>query len=248
MGFRKQLNYAQKTCLGRCGKLMQQTSMIHPGARIGVALSGGVDSWVMTMVLMLRQRIVPFDFELMILHVNPGFDPRNHHPLRSWLRDNPVAAHVEVTQTGPRSHDPGHTKSPCFLCSWERRKILFNLCRKYRLTHLALGHNSDDLAATFFMNLMQTGRVEGLSARESFFEGRLTVIRPLLMVEKKYIRNAASRWSLPVWANPCPSAQTAKRAQMEEILNSLYRKDRIYRKNIINALKRWQLDLNLQFN
>lgn len=219
--------------------------MIHPGARIGVALSGGVDSWVMTRTLLLRQRIVPFKFELMILHVNPGFDPNNHSPLFDWLVKNGVASHIETTEIGPEAHRSGNTKSPCFLCSWERRKILFNLCKKYRLSHLAFGHNSDDLAATFFMNLMQTGRVDGLSARESFFRGELTVIRPLLMIEKKYIANAARRWDLPVWDNPCPSASTSKRAEIETILDSLYKKNNIYRKNIINALKKWQLDLSL---
>lgn len=222
---------------------MQQTSMIHPGARIGVALSGGMDSWVMTKVLLLRQRIVPFNFEIMILHINTGFDAKNHSPLSDWLHRNNIASHIETTNIGPKAHQPGNTKSSCFICSWERRKILFNLCQKYRLTHLAFGHNSDDLAATFFMNLMQTGRVDGLSPKESFFKGELTVIRPLLSVEKKSIRNAAARWNLPFWKNPCPSASTGKRAQFEEILASLYAKNKIYRKNIINALKRWQLDL-----
>lgn len=245
MGFRKKLNFAQKTCLGRCGKLMQQTAMIRPGARIGIALSGGVDSWVMTMVLLLRQRIVPFDFEVMILHVNPGFAPQNHSPLLSWLEENGVASHIETSCIGPKAHQPGNTKSACFICSWERRKILFNLCHKYNLSHLAFGHNSDDLTATFFMNLTQNGRVDGLSPRESFFKGDLTVIRPLLMVEKKYIRGAARKWDLPVWENPCPSAATSRRARVEETLALLYAKNRIYRKNITNALKRWQLDLIL---
>lgn len=245
MGFRKKMNFAQKTCLGRCGKLMQQAAMIKPGARIGVALSGGVDSWVMTQVLLLRKSIVPFDFEIMILHVNPGFDQQNHSPLLSWLDEKGVASHIETSRIGPQAHNPGNTKSPCFICSWERRKILFNLCRKYRLSHLAFGHNSDDLAATFFMNLMQTGRVDGLSAKESFFRGSLTVIRPLLTVEKKYISNAARKWGLPVWENPCPSAGNSSRARIEETLGLLYSRNKIYRKNIINALKRWQLDLIL---
>ena len=223
---------------------MQQTSMINPGARVGVALSGGSDSWVMVKVLLLRKKIVPFDFEIIILHINPGFDPANHFPLIAWLGRHPVASHIEVTDTGPRAHLPANTKSPCFICSWERRKILFNLCRKYRLTHLAFGHNAEDLTATFFMNLMQTGRVDGLSAKESFFKGKLTVIRPLLMVEKKYINNAARKWELPVWNNPCPSSPISKRAQIQGILDALYKDNRLYRKNIMNALRRWQLDLN----
>lgn len=244
MSIRKKLNFAQKTCLGQCGKLMQETAMIHPNARIGVAVSGGADSWVMLKVLLLRQKIVPFDFEIMLLHVNPGFDSQGHLPLLHWLNQHQMAAHVVKTNIGPTAHQPWQTKSPCFLCSWERRKILFNLCRRYQLTHLALGHNADDLAATFFMNLLQTGKVNSLSPGESFFNGKLKVIRPLLMVEKKYIRNAAARWELPVWNNPCPSAENAGRARMENLLGRLCSENKIYRKNIINGLKRWQLDFN----
>lgn len=243
MGFRKKLNYAQKICLGRCGKLMQQTGMLRPGARVGIAVSGGVDSWVMTRVLMIRQRIVPFNFQIILLHVNPGFYPGNHQPLMDWLRENPLPSHIQSTDIGPRAHNPDNTKSPCFLCSWNRRKVLFDLCRKYSLTHLALGHNSEDLAATFFMNLIQTSRVDGLSAREDFFQGRLTLIRPLLLVEKKYIRNAARRWELPVWENPCPSAGASKRTEMEEMLEVLSMGNKKKRQNILNAFKRWQLDL-----
>jgi len=243
MGIRNNLNYAQKICLGRCGKLMQQTGMLRPGARVGIAVSGGVDSWVLARVMMIRQKIVPFAFEIILLHVNPGFDPGNHEPLVDWLQVNPLPGHIQSTNIGPMAHHPQNTKSPCFLCSWNRRKILFDLCRKYNITHLALGHNAEDLAATFFMNLIQTSRVDGLSAREEFFQGRLTLIRPMLLVEKKYIRNAARRWELPVWENPCPSAGASKRTEMEKKLDVLSGGDKKKRQNILNAFKRWQLDL-----
>ena len=83
---------------------MQTTSMIHPGARIGVAVSGGVDSWVLLNVLHLRQRIVPFKFEIMALHINPGFDPENHAPLLEWLEREGVAGHVELSDHGLVAH------------------------------------------------------------------------------------------------------------------------------------------------
>ncbi len=222
---------------------MQQTGMLSPGARIGVAVSGGVDSWVLARVLMLRKKIVPFSFELILLHINPGFEPDNHHPMEKWLQANPLPAHIQLSDIGLQAHKPGNTKSPCFLCSWNRRKILFDLCRRYSLTHLAFGHNAEDLAATFFMNLIQNSRVDGLAAREDFFQGRLTIVRPLLLVEKKIIRNAAGRWELPVWKNPCPSAGQSKRTEMEGMLDIISRGDKKTKQNILNAFKRWQLDL-----
>lgn len=239
---REKLSYVQQLCVKAAGKAMQQTEMLFPGARIGVAVSGGVDSFVLLKVLQLRQRIVPFPFELMALHVNPGFDPDSHAPLIPWLERHGIAAHIEVTDHGLHAHsEENQRNSPCFRCAWLRRKRLFELCRQYRLTHLAFGHNADDLVQTFFMNLCRNGRVEGMRMHEAFFNGALHVIRPLLLVEKKDILKAARRWKLPVWSNPCPSAGRTSRSDMAETLKTLYTVQHDARRCIFHALTRYQL-------
>lgn len=245
---RTKLNYAQTACVKKAGLVMQQTGMLRPGARVGVAVSGGVDSFVLMQTLLIRRRIVPFSVELTALHVNPGFAPDNHAPLADWLAERGVASHLEVSDHGPRAHSEENRKnSACFYCSLLRRTRLFELCRDYGLTHLAFGHNADDLAATFFLNLLQTARVEGMSAREDFFSGRLTVIRPLLLVEKKTIKQAARAWGLPVFDNPCPSAGASQRSEVTAWLDRAARDwtgSRTAKTNIYNALRRWQLDLS----
>jgi len=239
---REKLGYARRLCVKAAGKAMQQARMCHPGARIGVALSGGVDSFVLLKVLSLRRRIVPFRFDIMALHLNPGFDPHNHKALFPWLEKNGIAAHVECTDHGPHAHsDDNLRRSPCFRCAWLRRKRLFELCARYSLTHLALGHNADDLESTFFMNLFQNGRVDGLSMREAFFGGKLTLIRPLLLVRKKDIIRAARQWDLPVWSNPCPSAGRTRRDDMREALEQVYAVDPGARSRVMGGLTRWQL-------
>ncbi|MFO7816239.1 MAG: tRNA 2-thiocytidine biosynthesis TtcA family protein [Desulfovibrionales bacterium] len=241
----KKPSFAQKQCITSAGKIMHQTGMLWPGARIGVALSGGVDSWTMLKVLLIRQRIIPFYFEIMVLHINPGFDPQNHLPLITWLTKNPVSAHIECTDIGPYAHSEANIKkSPCFICAWNRRKKLFELCSRYNLTHLALGHTKEDLAETFFLNMLQNGNIRGLKANESFFSGKLNLIRPMLLTEKNKIIQAAKKWRLPVWNNPCPSAWSSKRKQMLQRIDSLCANDKTTRKNIFNAISRWQLDLD----
>ena len=210
--------YARKTLLVKsAGKAMQQTGMIWPGCRIGVAVSGGVDSFVLLKTLHIRQGIVPFRFEIMAIHLNPGFDPQSHMPLAAWLSQHGIPSHLEVTDLGPHAHSAeNQRRSPCFRCAWLRRKRLFELCSQYKLTHLALGHNAEDLVSTFFMNLCRNGRVDGMSMNEPFFGGKLHLIRPLLLVEKKYIIKAAKQWELPLWANACPSAGNTARSDMGE--------------------------------
>ena len=233
--------FAQKVCVGRAGKIMRELSMLSPGARVGVAVSGGVDSFVLLNVLRLRQRIVPFAFDVLALHVNPGFDAASHLPLADWCAENGMALHAEITDHGPRAHSPENRKaSACFYCAMLRRTRLFQLCERYHLTHLAIGHNADDLASTFFMNLFQNGAVRGLSANEPFFGGRLAMIRPLITVGKEHIRRAARQWRLPVWSNPCPSAGKTRRADFEAWLKEMNSRDKRFRANVFGALSRWQ--------
>lgn len=240
----QKFTFAQKTCVSAVGKLMQRSAMLAPGARVGVAVSGGVDSFTLLHVLRIRQGIVPFPFELMALHLNPGFAPEDHAPLADYCRANGLAAHLEVTDFGPRAHSQENREgSPCFFCAMLRRKRLFDLCREYGLTHLALGHNADDLVTTFFMNLAHNGRVDGLAHHDWYFGGQLQVIRPALAVEKQHLRAAARQWGLPVWKNACPSDGRTRRDEIEAWAASIWRGKKYIKNNIYNALKRFQLDL-----
>ncbi len=241
MGRFAKLSFAQKTCVASAGRLMQTTAMVQPGARIGVATSGGMDSFVLSQVLLIRKAILPFDIELMLLHVNAGFG-EDHQPLLDWAASRGLAAHAELTDIGPRAHSPENRKnSPCFFCSMLRRKRLFALCETYGLTHLALGHNADDLVSTFFMNLTQNGRADTMGPSESFFKGRLQVVRPLLFLEKSTIKTAARQWGLPVWDNPCPSAGRTKRNEIFDWVATRWAGNRKIKKNIFNGLERMVL-------
>ena len=238
------LTYAQKKCVSATGKLMQQTDMVSRGARIGIAASGGVDSFLMLKVLTIRKAIMPFPVELMALHVNAGFDKESHLPLVDWCADHGVPSHIEMTEYGPRANsDENRRNSPCFYCSMLRRKRLFELCRDYNLTHLAFGHNADDNVTTFFMNILQNGRVAGLSVNEPFFDGTLNVIRPTLLLDKKTVLTASRQWKLPVWENICPSNGYTKRDEIQNWLRLAWKKDKHIKNNVFNAITRQQVDL-----
>lgn len=242
----KKLHYSQEQCLRAAGKLMQNTGMLKPHARVGIAVSGGVDSFVLLKVMQLRQRITPFPFEIMAIHINAGFDANCHAPLTAWLEQEKIPYHVEVTNYGPLAHtEENRTKSPCYYCAFQRRKRLFELCREHNLSHLAFGHNADDIVSTFLLNLVQTGRIDGMSMYEPFFGGLLTVIRPLAMVEKQHIIKAAKLWELPIFSNPCPSAGNTKRTDLLDKLDVLCGDSQNGRRNVYQGIIRWQMQKHL---
>jgi tRNA(Ile)-lysidine synthase TilS/MesJ len=155
--------------------------------------------------------------------------------------------HIEKTDIGPRAFSAENkSNSPCFFCSMKRRKRLFERCKDYGLTHLAFGHTADDLVTTFFMNMFNGGRVEAMRSSEPFFEGRLQVIRPMLLVEKQVVIRAARAWGLPVSKNPCPASTTSRRSQVDGWLSDKWSEEPKARRNAFNALRRWQLDLDMK--
>ncbi len=243
------MKYIEKKCIKVAGKAMHQTGMLQEGAKVGVAVSGGVDSFSLLKILKYRQAIVPFNFSFMALHVNAGFDKENHKPLVEWLKQEGIAGHCEVTNHGLVAHsEENRSKSPCFYCAMLRRKRLFELCKEYNLTHLAFGHNADDLITNFFMNIFQNGRVDGMSMNEPFFGGELHVIRPLMLLDKKDIIKAAKIWELPIWKNPCPSSGSTKRSSAMEQFEFLCENNPTKRRTAYNALTRWQLEKNFDVN
>ncbi len=240
------MKYIETKCIKVAGKAMHQTNMLQEGSRVGVAVSGGVDSFSLLKILKERQRIVPFNFSFMAIHLNAGFDKTNHLPLIDWLKKEGIAGHIEVTNHGTSAHsDENRSKSPCFYCAMQRRKRLFEVCGMYNLTHLAFGHNADDLITNFMMNIFQNGRVDGMSMNEPFFGGKLHVIRPLLLLDKKDIIKVAKIWELPIWKNPCPSSGSTKRTKSMEQFEYLCESNPTKRKTAFNALTRWQLEKNL---
>lgn len=239
---RERLSFAQQSCIKKAGLLLQRLGLLWPGCRIGVAVSGGADSLCLLKTLKFRQRITPFKFEIMALHINAGYNPTDHKDLAPWLQKEGISGHIESRNFGPEAHsDLNRTNSACFYCARQRRKRLFELCQKYNLSHLAFGHNADDLLSSFLLNFCRNGRVQGMSGGEAFFHGKLCVIRPLLLVEKKYILQAVRQWQLPVWPNSCPSSGKTGRDQAVELANLINKQVPGAHKSMLNALMRTEL-------
>lgn len=236
---RGKLSFAQQACVKKAGLLMQRLGALWPGCRVGAAVSGGADSMVLLKTLKIRQGITPFKFEIMALHVNPGFDREDHARLAEWLGQEGISGHIEIGSFGPEAHSEANASgSACFFCARQRRKRLFELCKSYNLTHLAFGHNAGDLLTSFMMNFFRNGRMQGMSASESFFNGGLQVIRPLLLVEKKYILKAARQWGLPIWPNACPTSGSSGRDQAAELAELINRELPGARRSMLGALFR----------
>jgi tRNA 2-thiocytidine biosynthesis protein TtcA len=84
-----------------------------------------------------------------------------------------------------------------------------------------LGHHADDAAQTALLNLFHQGRLESMPVRRLFFDGLLTLIRPLLEVDEKDIVDLARVAGFPISQEDCPYAEKSQRAAMARVLREI---------------------------
>lgn len=228
------------------GRALVQYRMMDDGDRILVGVSGGKDSMALLWSLAERQRRVPIAYELFPVYVDPGFDGGFAEDLRLQCRDMGLELRVEYTDYGPVAHSAENRENPCFLCARLRRKRLFEIAHELGCRKVALGHNKDDIIETFFMNICYAGEVSTMVPAQSFFEGLITIIRPLAFVEEDPIRRFVHQKGLTIFQNPCPSANHTKRQEIKDLLRQLYRSNPKIKGNVFRAMHHVKLDYLLK--
>jgi len=218
------------------GKAIHHYHLIENGDRIAVAVSGGKDSLLLLWLLRERLRRVPIDYQLIALHVDPGFDTESAARLEDFLRTEKFAYEIVHTDHGVRAHGRENRENPCFLCARLRRTTLFQKAEELGCRKIAFGHNQDDFIETFFINICFGGQVSTMMPRQEFFAGKMTLIRPLALVPAAQAARLSRRLRLPVVINCCPSAPQNKRQQIRSLLEELYRDNPKVRGNIFHAM------------
>jgi len=224
------------------GKAVHHYGLIENGDRIAVAVSGGKDSLLLLWLLRERLRRVPIDYELVAVHVDPGFDSASADNLEAFLKREKFEYELIRTDHGVRAHSSENRENPCFLCARLRRTSLFRKARELGCRKIAFGHNQDDFIETFFINICYAAQVAGMVPRQTFFGGEVTVIRPLALVSAAKVERLCRRLELPVVANCCPSANVNKRQQIRSLLTELYRGNSKVRGNIFHAMSHVNLE------
>ncbi len=212
----------------------KEFDLLTEGDRVAVAVSGGKDSRALLQLLLRYRLKAGCHYELLALHVGgaPAGFPDLRPELEPWFRELGVEYHFAPLELEPDEPLP----LDCFRCSWNRRKALFTAAVGLGCNKLALGHNADDAAATTLLNLLFTGRVETMAPRVRFFDGAVTVIRPLIYVPEKELARYGRAAGFPEEA-PCPQGFTSKRAQIKALLRQFGRDQKQIRANLWRAAR-----------
>lgn len=216
--------------------------LISDGDKILVGLSGGKDSMALLELLAMRSRIFKPRFTVMAVHVE--MSNIEYKSDTTYLREFAESLGVEfVTYTTSFDPTTDTRKSPCFLCSWNRRKALFTVAKEYGCNKIALGHHNDDILETLLMNMTFQGAISTMPPRLVMRKFDMTIIRPMCLIHESDLVEMARIRGYHKQIKNCPYEKDSHRSDMKEVLRRLQEMNPEARYSLWNSMSNIQEDM-----
>ncbi len=214
----------EKVLLNRTGRAIADFGLLKEGDRVAVALSGGKDSFSLTLLLDALRRRAPVRFELVALTAHNGSEHFQSGLIADFLRGRGIPFHLEMTEITrivPEKLRPG--TPACSLCARLRRGALYGAAVKLGCNKLALGHHLDDVIETLLMNLFFEGALKAMPPKFLAENQAVTVIRPLAYVPEAMLAQYAREQGAPILDCGCflCGAGKSERRRMKELVDGV---------------------------
>ncbi len=235
-------------------KAMAAYHLIEDDDKILVGLSGGKDSLLLTELLAMRAKIKHPRFTVEAIHVrmeNIHYETDTSY-LEHFCENLGVRLHIKTTHfvvaADEKKQDENtqmqfsavklrKQKQPCFLCSWMRRKELFNLAQELGCNKIALGHHQDDIIHTALLNLTYQAHFSTMPVRLKMRKMPLTIIRPLCLITEADIKSYADMQGYQKQLKSCPYETNSRRTDIKRVYDQMEQLNSEVRYNIWGALE-----------
>lgn len=191
---------------------------------------------VLTRLLAERARLHVPHFEVAAAHI--VMDNVPYASSATYLQQYCSALGVPLHILHARFDTDTRQRPACFLCSWHRRKTLFQFAQQEGYNKVALGHHQDDLLVTLLMNLTFEGSFSTMAPLLPMEHYPINLIRPLCLVPEALIREFATTEGIQPPVRQCPYENTTRRTTMTEFLHQLEAINPEARYSLLHALQK----------
>lgn len=238
-------------------KAIRTYSLLQPGDRVAVCVSGGKDSMLMAKLFQELQRHRKFPFELVFLVMDPGYNELN----RLIIESNAAALGIPITVFESDIFDivDNIPKSPCYLCARMRRGHLYKQAQALGCNKIALGHHYDDVIETILMGMLWSGQFQTMMprVRSKNFEG-MELIRPMTLIREDEIKAWRDHHGLHFiqcachFTDTCSSCRedgvsVSKRMETKQLIRKLHETNPDVEAHLFNSARCVNLDTVLGY-
>jgi len=205
--------------------------------KIVVALSGGKDSTVVAYLLK------KFGYNIQGFHIDLKIGKYSEECLKAvkqlckdldikcsyYDMKKEMGSSMCYLRSGIQSRSKGTIKN-CAICGVIKKWIINKKVRTLKAKKIATGHNLDDEAQTFLMNIFkgspQLSANLGIITQNKSDKKFTPRIKPLFYIPEDEVRKYAKKKKLPVYYKGCPCAIDSYRIQVRTFLEKLPNKDK----------------------
>ncbi len=231
---------------------VKEYELIQEGDKIAVCISGGKDSMLLAKLMQQLQRVSDFDFELIYLVMDPGYNKEN----RERIVNNAEKLNVPITIFNSKIFETTQevVKSPCYLCARMRRGHLYAKAKELGCNKIALGHHKSDVIETTLMSMLFSGQLQAMppKLKSKNFEG-MELVRPMYCILEKDIIKWVNYNNLKFIACACPMLEkneleiNSARKQTKELIEKLKGNINEVEHHIFESIHNVQLDTFVEY-
>lgn len=225
----------------RFKKAVDTYGLIPRGSTVIAAVSGGKDSLCLLELLTRDRFRKHLNIKVVALHVVMENIP--YHAdlefIQSFCDKRGVTLEIRKTRFEVREDSK---KSPCYICAWQRRKVMYEVATEYKTKLIALGHHQDDMIETLLMNMAFQGSICSMPPKLEMDNFDMTLIRPMALLTNQQMVDYAAMNKFPKMKKECPYEEDSYRSNIRAMVSQMAELSPSVRNNMFASMTNIQSD------